>query len=178
MRSGVPSSRITRAEPSIWIARTSNGSLSQQISSFWPSSAPASMAPRSWYGTSSLFSLRRPIRALLWLEITRNKSFAFAQPRDAHGLEILLKEVASSVRVLRLQFYGFAADVPQRAKDRSVVGGKRSFVQSLTACPIRCECGQVIIGPPARELGPFDRFELAVGKCQRFFGTRGASRET
>src|SRR5215831_7356856 len=44
MRSGVPSSRITRAEPSIWIASTSSGSLSQQISSFWPSSAPASIA--------------------------------------------------------------------------------------------------------------------------------------
>src|SRR6266566_3592084 len=56
MRSGVPSSRITRAEPSIWIASRSNGFLSQQISSFCPSSAPASMAPRSWYGTSSLFS--------------------------------------------------------------------------------------------------------------------------
>src|SRR5262245_11059127 len=96
------------------------------------------------------------------LEITRNKSFAFAQPHDAHGLKILLKEVASTVRVLRLQVYGFATDVPQRAMDRSVVVGTRSFVQSPTACPIRCECGQVIIGPPARELGPFDRLELGV----------------
>jgi hypothetical protein len=25
--------------------------------------------------------------------------------------------------------------------DRSVVVGTRSFAQSLTACPIRCECG-------------------------------------
>jgi hypothetical protein len=36
----------------------------------------------------------------------------------------------------------------------------------------------VIIGPPARELGPFDRFELAVRKFQRVFGPRGAGRET
>src|SRR6516225_8250566 len=163
MRSGVPSSRITRAEPSICIVSRSNGSLSQQISSFCPSSAPASMAPRSWYGTSSLFSLRRPIRALLFgnasepgrwpadqvrraaverdmefgigkaralnnrLEITGNKSLDLTQTRDAHGLKILLEEGASSVRVLRLQVYGFAADVPQRAMDRSVVVGTRSF---------------------------------------------------
>src|SRR5262245_54650867 len=49
MRSGVPSSRITRPEPSSWIASKSNTSLSQQISSLCPSSAPASMAPRSWW---------------------------------------------------------------------------------------------------------------------------------
>src|SRR5262249_9049918 len=97
-----------------------------------------------------------------WLEITRNKSFAFAQPREPHGLKILLQEVASSVRSLRLQVYCFATDVPQRAMDRSAVVGTWMFVQSLTACPIRCECGQVIIGPPARELGPFDRLELGV----------------
>src|SRR5262249_36642042 len=112
------------------------------------------------------------------LEITGKKSLDLTQTRDAHGLKILLKEVASSVRGLRLQVYGFVADVPQRTMDRSVVVGTRSFAQSLTACPIRCECGQVVIGPPARELGPFDRFELAVRKFQRVFGPRGAGRET
>ena len=75
------------------------------------------------------------------LEITGKKSLDLTQTRDAHGLKILLEEGASSVRVLRLQVYGFAADVPQRAMDRSVVVGTRSFAQSLTACPIRCECG-------------------------------------
>jgi len=44
-RSGVPSSRITRAEPWIEIESASNGSRSQQISSFWPSSAPSSISP-------------------------------------------------------------------------------------------------------------------------------------
>src|SRR5262249_17763976 len=111
------------------------------------------------------------------LEITGKKSLDLTQTRDAHGLKILLEEGASSVRVLRLQVYGFAADVPQRAMDRSVVGA-RSFAQSLTACPIRCECGQVIISPPTREFGPFDRLELAVREFQRFFGPRGAGRET
>ena len=75
------------------------------------------------------------------LEITGKKSLDLTQTRDAHGLKILLEEGASSVRVLRLQVYGFAADVPQRAMDRSVVVSTRSFAQSLTACPIRCECG-------------------------------------
>src|SRR5262249_48752756 len=75
------------------------------------------------------------------LEITGKKSLHLTQTRDAHGLKILLEEGASSVRVLRLQVYGFAADAPQRAMDRSVVVGTRSFAQSLTACPIRCECG-------------------------------------
>src|SRR5262245_3653588 len=112
------------------------------------------------------------------LEITRKKSLDFTQTRDAHGLKILLKEGASNVRVLRLQVYGFAADVPERAMDRSVGVGTRSFAQSLTACSVSCECSQVIIGPPARELGPFDRFELTVRKFQRFFGPRGADRET
>ena len=54
------------------------------------------------------------------LEISGKKSLDLTQARDAHGLKILLKEGASSVRVLRLQVYGFAADVPQRAMDRSV----------------------------------------------------------
>jgi hypothetical protein len=112
------------------------------------------------------------------LEITGKKSLDLTQTRDAHGLKILLEEGASSVRVLRLQVYGFAADVPQRAMDRSMVVGARSFAQSLTACPIRCECGQVIISPPAREFGPFDRLELAVREFQRLFGPRGAGRET
>src|SRR5262249_32978854 len=112
------------------------------------------------------------------LEITSKKSLAFAQTRYAHWLKILLEEGASSVRVLRLQFYGFAADIPQRLMERSVVVDARNFAQSLAACPIRCECGQVIICPPARELGPLDRLELAVREFQRFFGRFGAGRET
>src|SRR5262245_33962238 len=112
------------------------------------------------------------------LEITGKKSLAFAQTRYAHWLKILLEEDASSVRVLRMQVYSFAADVPQRAMDRPVVVGARTFAQSLAACPIRCECGQVIIGPPVRELGPIDRLELAVREFQRFFGRFGTGRET
>ena len=42
------------------------------------------------------------------LEITGKKSLDLTQTRDAHGLKILLEEGASSVRVLRLQVYGFA----------------------------------------------------------------------
>ena len=112
------------------------------------------------------------------LEITGKKSLAFAQTRYTHWLKILLEEGASSVRVLRPQVCGFAADIPQRALDRSVVVGPWNFAQSLAARPIRCECGQVIIGPPARELGPIDRLKLAVREFQRFFSRCGAGRET
>src|SRR5262245_39282832 len=112
------------------------------------------------------------------LEITGKKSLAFAQTRYAHRLKILLEEGASSVRVLRLQVCGFAADIPQRAMDRSVAVGGRNFAQSLAACLIRCECRQVIIGPPTRELGPIDRLELAVPEFQRFFGRCGGGCET
>jgi hypothetical protein len=36
----------------------------------------------------------------------------------------------------------------------------------------------MIIGRPARELGPFDRLKLAVRELQRFFGQCGVGRQT
>jgi hypothetical protein len=54
--------------------------------------------------------------------------------------------------------------------DRPLVVGVPYLAQGLAACLIGCECREVIIGSPARELCPFGRLELGVRKFQRFFG--------
>ena len=69
---------------------------------------------------------------------------------------------ASGIRILWPQAYGVAADVPQGGRDSSVILGVRCLARSAAALPIGCEGGEMIIGPPARELGPFDRLELAA----------------
>jgi hypothetical protein len=60
--------------------------------------------------------------------------------------------------------------------------GAPYFAGGLAACQIGRERGEVIIGPPARELSPFDRLELAAWEFQRllggFFGRCHAGRQT
>jgi hypothetical protein len=56
--------------------------------------------------------------------------------------------------------------------------GAPCFAQGLAARLIGCECGDMIIGGPAGELGPFDRLELAVREFERFFGRCSTGRET
>ena len=75
------------------------------------------------------------------------------------------------------QANGFAADVSEGAINWSVIVGARYFARGPTARLIGCECGKMVIGRPARELGPIDRLELAAGEFQRFFGRCGAGRE-
>jgi hypothetical protein len=113
-----------------------------------------------------------------WLEITGEQSLNLAQTGNAHGSKVLFEEGASGVRILRPQPYGFAAGIPQPTIDRSVVVGTPYFVQRLAAVLIGCECGEVIIGRPARKIGPVDRLELAAGEFQRFFGQCSVGRQT
>jgi hypothetical protein len=61
--------------------------------------------------------------------------------------------------------------------DLSAVVGATRFAQGLAACLVGRECGEMIIGGPARELGPFDRLELAVREFQRPFGRCASARE-
>ena len=59
--------------------------------------------------------------------------------------------------------------------DRSKVAGA-SFAQGLAAGSISYKCGEMIITRPPCELHPFDRFELAMGEFQWFFGRPGGGR--
>src|SRR2546430_8630408 len=68
------------------------------------------------------------------------------------------------------QSHGVAAGVRQGCMDLSAVVAATRFAQGLAACLIGCECGEMIIGGPAGELGPFDRLELAAHQFQRAFG--------
>src|SRR5262249_12416736 len=76
------------------------------------------------------------------------------------------------------QVYGVTADVPQGAKDLSAIVGTPHLAQSFAAGLISCESGEMIIGPPARELGPLDGLELAAREFQRPLGRCGVGRQT
>src|SRR5262249_39999212 len=70
-----------------------------------------------------------------------------------------------------------------RAPEISPSWSVRRILRELAACLIGRERGAVIIGSPARQLGPFDRLELAAWEFQRllagpFFGRYGAGRQT
>src|SRR5262249_31615886 len=104
------------------------------------------------------------------LEIAGQKSLPLAQARDANGAKILFKEGTSGIRILWPQSLGVAADVPQGSGDRSMMVGAPYLAGGSAACLIGRECREVIIGPPAREFGPFDRLELAACESQRLLG--------
>jgi len=110
------------------------------------------------------------------LEIAGQKALVFAQARDANGLEIVFEEGASGIFIPWPQVCGVSADVPQGAKDLSAIVGAPYLPQGLAAGLISCESGEMIIGPPARELPPFDRLKLAARELHRFFGQCGVNR--
>src|SRR6266567_2829900 len=99
MRSGVPSSRITRAEPSICIVSRSNGSLSQQIS------RPA-VDRDIEFGTGKARARNNR------LEIAGQQPRDLAQARDANGLKVPFEEGAGGIRIPWPQAHGVAANVP------------------------------------------------------------------
>src|SRR5262245_58605812 len=107
------------------------------------------------------------------LEIAGQKSFLLTQARDANGLEIVFEESASGICIPWPQVYGVTADVPQGAKDLPAIVGAPYLAQGLAAGLISCESGEMIIGPPARELGPFYGLELAAREFQRPLGRCG-----
>src|SRR3974390_1020842 len=90
------------------------------------------------------------------LKIAGYQSLDLAQARDAHGGKILFEEVAGSRGIRRPQVERLAADVPQRAVNRSAIVGVPAFAQGLAACLVGGECREVIITRPAADLGPFD----------------------
>src|ERR1700757_2392025 len=98
--------------------------------------------------------------------------------RDATNSE---EEGTSGIRILWPQSLGVAADVPQGSRDLTVMVGAPYLARGSAACLIGGERGEVIIGPPTRELGPFDRLELAACEFQgllgRFLGRSGAGCE-
>ena len=96
------------------------------------------------------------------LEIAGQKPLDLAQARDANGLKVPFEEGARGIRIPWPQVHGVAADVPQGSRDRGVIVGARRLARGAAALPIGCESGEMIIGRPARELGPFDRLELAA----------------
>ena len=95
------------------------------------------------------------------LVVPGQETLCFAQARDAHGLKILFEKVASGIRMLRPETYGFAADVPQ-GPGQGLAARLPCFAQGLAAGLIRYECGEMIIRRPTWDLRPFDRLELAV----------------
>src|SRR5262249_18736001 len=101
------------------------------------------------------------------LEVTGQKSLALAQTRDANGPKIPFEEGARGIRILWPQFHGVAAHVQQRGRDLSaLVTARRLLPQRLAAGLIGCESSELIIGRPARELGPLHRLELAAREFQ------------
>jgi hypothetical protein len=96
------------------------------------------------------------------LEIAGQKPRDLAQARDANGLKVPFEEDAGGIGILWPQAHGVAADVPQGGGDRGVIVAARRLARGAAALPIGCESGEMIIGRPARELGPFDRLKLAA----------------
>src|SRR5262249_44909422 len=93
------------------------------------------------------------------------------------GLKILFEEDARGTGILRLQVCGLAADVRQSACELpAIVTGP--FTQGATAGLVGGESREMIVGGPARELGPFERFELTLWEFQRAFSKCGGYRET
>ena len=207
MRSGVPSSRMTRAEPSIWIASRSNWILEPADFKFLaieragldrasvvvrdeladPRCGDRSAHPYLEMHRTQACGRLRPGRAAGgraghgipdWESASlersvRNNRLAVPRPR----LGARYAQVENSLRRRCGQPANPAAAGPRpcgrRSAMRTSIGLWSSvcpLAQGLAACLIGCECGEVIIGRPARELGPFDRLELAIRKFQRFFG--------
>src|SRR5262249_32286472 len=134
--------------------------------------------PRSAVDRDVEFGVRKAGACNNRLEIAGQKALPLTQARDANGLEIVFEEGASGICIPWPQVYGVTADVPQGAKDLSAIVGTPYLAQSFAAGLISCESGEMIIGPPARELGPLDGLELAAREFQRPLGRCGVGRQT
>src|SRR5262245_57513693 len=111
------------------------------------------------------------------LEIAGQQARVLAQTRDANGPKILFEKDARGTGILRLQVCGLAANVRQRACELpAIVAGP--FTQGAATGLVGGKSREMIVGGPARELGPFDRLELTVREFQRAFSKCGGHHET
>ena len=99
-----------------------------------------------------------------------------AQPRDAHRPKIILEEAARRVFVGRPHRGRAAADFRERIVNRPLVPRLPDVAKWPTAGLVRRESGEVIVGCPAGDIGPFDRLELGISELERLVARLGTKR--